>query len=46
MPFITFFQASEEGKSDFDNDLKISWVTYCSKTILDSAKETKLNFWD
>ena len=46
MPFITFFQALEEGKSDFDNDLKISWATYCSKTILDSAKETKLNFWD
>ena len=33
--FCCFFQASEEGKSDNDNDFKISWATYCSTTILD-----------
>ena len=45
--FWFFFQASEEGKSDNDNDFKISWATCCSRTILDSAKRTKYkNFWD
>ena len=34
-----FFQASEESKSDDDNDFKISWATYCSRTILDSENE-------
>ena len=41
-----FFQASEEGKSDDADDFKISWATYYSRTILDSAKQTKWNFWD
>ena len=36
-----FFQASEEGKSDNDNDYKTSWTIYCSRTILDSVKQTK-----
>ena len=44
--FCYFLQASEVGKTDDDNDFKISWATYCSKTILDSAKQTKWNFWD
>ena len=35
-----FFQASEEGKTDNDNYFKISWATYCSRAILDSAKQT------
>ena len=26
--------------------LKISWATYSSRTILDSAKQTKWNLWD
>ena len=41
--FCYFFQASEEGKSGNDNDFKISWATYCSRTILDSVKQAKLN---
>ena len=40
-----FFQASEEGKTDNDNDFKISWATYSSRTILDSAKQTKWCLW-
>ena len=44
MPFCYFFQVSEEGKSDNDNDFKISWATNCSGTILD--KQTKWNLWD
>ena len=36
-----FFQASEKGKTDNNNDFKISWATYCSRTILDSAKQAK-----
>ena len=32
--FGYFFQVSEEGKSDNDNELKIFWVTYKSRTIL------------
>ena len=35
--FGYFFRALEEGKSDDDNDFKISWATYCIRTILDSA---------
>ena len=32
--FCYFFQASKDGKSDNNNDFKISWATYCSRTIL------------
>ena len=32
--FCYFFQASEESKSDNNNDFKVSWATYCSRTIL------------
>ena len=39
--FCYFFQASEEWKSDNDNELKIFWVTHMSRTILDSAKQPK-----
>ena len=38
--FCFFFQASELGKSDDDNDFKISRATYCNRTTLDSAKQT------
>ena len=43
--FYYFFQASEEGKSGDDNEFKMSWATCCSRTILDSAKQTKWSFW-
>ena len=32
--FCYFFQASEESKTDNANDLKISWATYCKRTVL------------
>ena len=41
--YLYFFQASEEGKSDNNNDFKRSWAAYCSRTILDSVKQTKWN---
>ena len=44
--FCYFFQGSEKGKSDNDNDFKISWATYCSRSILDSTKQTKWKLWD
>ena len=40
--FCYFFQASEEDKTDNDNHFKISWATYWSKTILDSAKQNDI----
>ena len=43
--FCYFFQASEEDKSDYNNDFKIYWATNCSRTILDSAKQTKWFFF-
>ena len=39
--FCHFFQDPEEGESVNDNSFKISCATYCSRTILDSAKQTK-----
>ena len=35
-PFCYFFQASEDGKGDDNNDFKVFWATYCSRTILDN----------
>ena len=32
--FCYFFQASEESKTDNDNDLKRSCATYCKRAIL------------
>ena len=43
--FSYFIQASEEGKTDNDNDFKKFWVTYYSRTILDSAKQSKWYLW-
>ena len=40
--FCYFFKTAEEGKSDNDNDFKI----YCSRTILDSAKQTKCEIFE
>ena len=42
--FCCFFQASEKGKSEDDNENKTSCATYCSRAILDSSKQTKSNF--
>ena len=36
-----FISGLKEGKTDNANDFKMSWATYCSRTILDSAKQTK-----
>ena len=36
----------ENFKSDKDAYFKISWATYCTRAILDSAKQTKRNLWD
>ena len=33
-------------KSDKDDYFKISWATYCSRTILDTPQQTKWNLWD
>ena len=44
--FCYFFQALEEGKTDNDNDFKMSWANYCSRTILGSTKQAKWNLWD
>ena len=41
-----FQKASEEGKSDNNNDFKISWATYFSRKVLGSAKQIKWNSWD
>ena len=38
---LLFLSGLEEGKSDNDNNFKISCATYCNRTILDSAKQTK-----
>ena len=45
--FCFLFQASEEGKIDNNkNDFKISFASYCSRAILDSAKQTRWHLWD
>ena len=45
MPFDIPF-SPHKGQNDNGNDFKVPWATYCSGTILDSAKQTKRNFWD
>ena len=40
--FCYFRQTSEEGKKDIDNEFKISWATYCSRTILDMFISSQL----
>ena len=46
MPFVISFRPQKSARSNKDNDFKISWATYYSRTILDSEKQTKWNLWD
>ena len=43
MPFDIPF-SPHKGQNNNGNDFKVPSATYCSGTILDSAKQTKRNF--
>ena len=43
--YCYFFQVCGKGESDNDNGFKIFWISYRSRAILDSGKQTKWNIW-